>query len=163
MGYTASFLYRKLFYPPGIPVISTINSPILHNGLKISYISQAAPIWGIITININQKTAPVYYYKRKFFPIFELIIPKIKIIWWNISDIYVRYPYCNKIYYYGFQAFRYNTKQYRIFYCGNPSYNFQFPFANNGNKSWYEIDKKKIIFVTVGKNPENYFLVPKTF
>ncbi|KAI6306644.1 hypothetical protein MCOR30_011750 [Pyricularia oryzae] len=88
----------------------------------------------------------------------ELAIPKAKVVWWDVSDTYVRCPYCDKIHCHGFQAPRYSTRQYRVSHCGGPSYNLQFPLADSGDESWYEIDKKRVMFVTAGENPEDYFL-----
>lgn len=88
----------------------------------------------------------------------ELAIPKAKFVWWDVSDTYVRCPYCDKIHFHGFQAPRYSTRQYRVSHCGGPSYNLQFPLADSGDESWYEIDKKRVMFVTAGENPADYFL-----
>ncbi|KLU87926.1 hypothetical protein MAPG_06916 [Magnaporthiopsis poae ATCC 64411] len=89
-------------------------------------------------------------------------IPKADVVWWNARDIYIQCPYCIRIHRHGFPAGHdFASKVYRASHCFNPKYTtnyyLHFPFVANGGDAFYEIDKERALYVTVGQDPQAYF------
>ncbi|KAI9652699.1 MAG: hypothetical protein M1829_001482 [Trizodia sp. TS-e1964] len=77
--------------------------------------------------------------------------PKIAVLYWNLTDIFVKCPYCQEIHCHGVCL-----PGRRASYCHlGGEYEFIFPIDENRKLVGYEIEKRRARFVNIGVPPDS--------